>query len=163
MFEVELRAASVVQASKPSKSKGEASAGERRELASAGTSASLGRGVELGVSEDTLGSASSSKIDSSASSSSGSGTGKLKSKLGKALTALRLKASHPKAYKVQASSFSCAITPSLWLTIASCLWRSPRIVFHSSAKRSTELLALETSRHTQSNTTALVHSSSLAG
>ena len=68
MFDVELRAASIVKASEPCKSEGEALAGERREPTSAGTSASPGRGAELGVSENTLGSASSSETDSSVSS-----------------------------------------------------------------------------------------------
>ena len=48
MFEVELQAASIMRASGPCKSEGEAPAVERREPASAGTSASLGRGIELG-------------------------------------------------------------------------------------------------------------------
>ena len=71
MFEVELRVASVVRASKLCKSEGEAPVGERGEPASAGASASLGRGTKLGVSENTSRSPSSSEIDSSASSSSG--------------------------------------------------------------------------------------------
>ena len=122
MFEGELRAASIVRASKPCKLEGEALTGERREPAPIGTSTSLGRGTELGVSEDTPGSGSSSETDSSASSSSGSGTGKLKPKPGKALTALRWKASYPEAHKVQASSFSSAITPSLWPVATSFLY-----------------------------------------
>ena len=63
MFEVELRAASVVRASKPCKSEGEAPTDERGEPAPAGTSASQGRGIELGVSENTPGFASSSEMD----------------------------------------------------------------------------------------------------
>ena len=139
MFEVELRAAPVVRASEPRKSEGEAPVGKRGELASAGTSASPERGTELGVSENTPGSTSSLETDSS--SSSGSGTGKLKSKPKKALAALLQKVSHLKAHKVQASSLSSAITLSLWLTIASCLWRSPRNALHSqpSAPRSSQL------------------------
>ena len=66
MFEVKLRAASVVQVSQPCKLEGEAPTSERGEPASARTSASTGRGTELGVSENTPGSASSSETDSSA-------------------------------------------------------------------------------------------------
>ena len=71
MFEVELRAALVVRASKPCKLEVEALAGEREELASAGTSASPRRGIEMGVSENTPRSASSPETNSSASSSLG--------------------------------------------------------------------------------------------
>ena len=60
MFEVKLRAVLVVQASEPCNLEDEAPIGERREPASVGTSASPGRGAELGVSENTLGSALSS-------------------------------------------------------------------------------------------------------
>ena len=65
MFEVELRATSVIRASNPCMSEGEAPACERGEPASAGTSASLGRGTEMGVSENTPGFALSSETDSS--------------------------------------------------------------------------------------------------
>ena len=53
MFEGELRVASVVRASKPCKSEGKAPEGEGEEPASAGASASLGKGTELGASENT--------------------------------------------------------------------------------------------------------------
>ena len=49
MFEVELRAVLVVRASEPCRLEDEAPAGEKREPASTGTSASTGRGAELGV------------------------------------------------------------------------------------------------------------------
>ena len=60
MLGVELRAASVVRASKPCELEGKARAGEGAESASVGISASSGRGTELGVSENTSRSASSS-------------------------------------------------------------------------------------------------------
>ena len=60
MLGVELRAASVVRASKPCVLEGKAPAGEGEEPASAGISASLGRGIELRVSGSTSGSTSSS-------------------------------------------------------------------------------------------------------
>ena len=100
MFEVELRAAPVVRAFELRRSEGEALVGKRGEPASTGTSASPGRGTELGVSKKTSRSTSSSETDSSASSSSGSGFGKLKFKPGKALAALCRKASYPEAHKV---------------------------------------------------------------
>ena len=68
MFGVELRVASVLRASKP---EGEAPTGEGEEPASVGISASLRRGTELGVSENTSRSSSSSEMDSYASSSLG--------------------------------------------------------------------------------------------
>ena len=68
MFRVELRATSMVRASK---SEGEAPVSEGEEPTSVGISASPRRGTELGVSKNTPGSASSSETDSSASSSSG--------------------------------------------------------------------------------------------
>ena len=74
MLEVELRAALVVRTSKLCKSEDEAPVGKRGEPTSVGTSASLGRGTELGVLENTQGSSSPLETDSSASSSSESGT-----------------------------------------------------------------------------------------
>ena len=71
MLGVEPRAASVVRASKSCLSEGKAPKGEGEEPASAGISASPGRGTELGVSKINSGSTSSSETDSSASSSSG--------------------------------------------------------------------------------------------
>ena len=71
MLGVELRAALVVRASKSCELEGEAPSGEGAEPASAGTSASPGRGTELGISENTSRSASSSETDSSTSSSLG--------------------------------------------------------------------------------------------
>ena len=55
MFGVELREASVVRASKLCELEGEALASEGEEPASAGISASPGRGTKLGVSENTPG------------------------------------------------------------------------------------------------------------
>ena len=71
MLGVELRAASVVRASKPCVLEGKAPAGEEEEPVSAGVSASPGKGIELGVLENTWGSTSSSEMDSFTSSSSG--------------------------------------------------------------------------------------------
>ena len=71
MLGVELQTTSVVRASNPCESEGEAPTGEGVEPASAGISASPGTGIEMRVSENTLGYASSSEMDSSASSSSG--------------------------------------------------------------------------------------------
>ena len=92
-------------------SEGEVLATEVGELASVGvsTSGSPRRGTKLGAFESTMGSASSSKSDSSASPYVG--TWKLKSKPGKTLVALRRKASHPEAHRIHASSLSSAITP----------------------------------------------------
>ena len=60
MMGVELRAALMMRASKPCESKGEAPVGEGAKPASTEISTSPGRGTELGVSENTSGSASSS-------------------------------------------------------------------------------------------------------
>ena len=68
MFEGELRVASVVRASEPCKSEGKAPTSEGEEPASAGASASPGKGTELGALGNTSGSTSSSKKVSSASS-----------------------------------------------------------------------------------------------
>ena len=62
---------------------------------------------------------------------------------------------------MQALSFISAITPPLCLNIASHLWRSPRNILHSSAKRFTELSTSEASSRARSNVAALVHSSSM--
>ena len=60
-----------MRASKPCELEGEAPASEREEPASVGTSGSLGRGTEPGVSEYTPGSISSSETDYFASAALG--------------------------------------------------------------------------------------------